>query len=235
MVPKSEYLVPRWASLVAQMLKNPSASVGSQRVGHDWATELNWIEAKIVINVLLKLNLLHPMTVALSTRLQSLQPLIHPHIRYDSCHPPFLLGFLEFLRLGHRPRQHLDFSQWEGVLICALVLLCPCSMAVRAVSNSAGWLSLTRAHLAPSSCTKAWIHQHVGAGAAHWASDEGVCASHYLWGPTLSSASIGPLPLRFGFLHGLPLPVWDYKQPPGVLRGCDAGWPPRQRKSSTHF
>ena len=79
--------------------------MGSQRVGHDWATELNWTEAKIVIDVLLKLNFLHPMTVALSTRLQSLQPLIHPHIRYDSYHPPFFSGFLGFLRLGHRPRR----------------------------------------------------------------------------------------------------------------------------------
>ena len=149
--------------------------------------------------------------------------------------PTIFLGISGVPSFGPQATTHLDFSQWEGILVCALVLLCPCSVAVRAASNSAGWLSLTGAHLAPSSCTKAWIHQHVGVGAAHWASDKGVCASHYLWGPTLSSASVGPLPLRFGFLPGLPLPVWDYKQPPGVLRGCDAGWPPRQRKSAHIF
>ena len=36
MVPKSEYLVPRWASLVAQMVKNPPA------MQETWVQSLGW-------------------------------------------------------------------------------------------------------------------------------------------------------------------------------------------------
>lgn len=141
------------------------------------------------------------MTVALSARLQILQPLVHPHIRRDSFPPPFLLGFLGFI-------------VWAaGLVSIELLSECPRCASVLSVpapwqweQSQFSWVVFTPwGTPGPQLLPQGLDSSAHGAGVPCTVSirrGELACASHYLWGPTLSSASMGPLPLSLVFLLG---------------------------------